>query len=272
LTSRTDPTANEIPAIGLGTWDLRGGPCVRAVRDALDIGYRHIDTAEMYENEREVGRGIKESGIPRDEIFLTTKLWTDHLTARTVPKSAEASLKRLGLDFVDLLLIHWPNERVPLTETLAAMERLREAGKVRRIGVSNFPPPLWREALALAPARVDQVEFHPFLNQAALLRFAAERDLELIAYTPLAKGRVADEPKIAATAEAHGRTPAQVALRWLIQHPRVAAIPKAARREHLEENFRVFDFELDENEMRTLSSLGKNLRFVDPGWAPEWNG
>ncbi len=265
------PTSKEVPAIGLGTWDLRGGACVRAVRDALEIGYRHIDTAEMYENERAVGRGIEESGIPRDEIFLTTKLWTNHLTARAVSKSTEASLKQLGTDYVDLLLIHWPNGSVSLTETLAAMERLREAGKARRIGVSNFTPSMWREALELAPARVNQVEFHPFLNQESLAGFAAERKLELIAYTPLAKGRVGDEPKIVKIAEAHGRTPAQVTLRWLIQHPGVAAIPKAARREHLKENLRVFDFELEESEMRALSSLGKKLRLVDPDWAPDWN-
>jgi 2,5-diketo-D-gluconate reductase B len=261
-----------IPPLGLGTWDLRGGECVGAVRNALEIGYRHVDTAEMYENEREVGRGLKESAVPRGEIFLTTKLWTDHLTKSAVPRSVEASLKRLGTDYVDLLLIHWPNESVPLAETLGAMERIRESGKAHRIGVSNFTPSMWREALELAPARVNQVEFHPFLDQRTLLKFADGRDLDVVAYCPLAKGRVSKEPAIAKIAGAHGRTPAQVTLRWLIQHPRVAAIPKAARREHVEENFRIFDFALDETEMEAISNLGKNLRLVDPSWAPDWAG
>jgi 2,5-diketo-D-gluconate reductase B len=265
------PSSIDIPPIGLGTWDLRGQGCIRAVRQALEIGYRHIDTAEMYENEREVGRGIRESGVPRETIFLTTKLWTNHLTKNAVPKTAEASLRRLETDYVDLLLIHWPNESVPLAETLGAMERVRESGKARHIGVSNFPPRMWREALELAPVAINQVEFHLFLQQDALLALAEERGLHLVAYSPLAKGRIANDPRVAEIARTHGRTPAQVALRWLVQHPRLAAIPKAARREHLEENFHIFDFELDEKEMRAFSSLGKKQRVVDPAWAPDWN-
>jgi 2,5-diketo-D-gluconate reductase B len=263
-------TEKDVPSLGLGTWDLRGSECVRAVRDAIGLGYRHVDTAEMYENEREVGRGLAESGVARDEVFLTTKLWTNHLTAESVPRSAERSLKRLGTEYVDLLLIHWPNASVPLAETLEAMERVRESGKTRRIGVSNFTPPMWREALAVAPARVNQVEFHPFLDQRSLVNCAADRGLALVAYTPLAKGRISKEPRILEIARAHGRTPAQVSLRWLIQHPRVAAIPKASSRAHLEENLRIFDFALAEDEMGVMSSLGKQLRLVDPGWAPDW--
>jgi 2,5-diketo-D-gluconate reductase B len=260
-----------IPALGLGTWDLRGNDCVRAVRDAIEIGYRHIDTAEMYENEKDVGRGVRESGAPRGGLFVTTKLWTDHLTRSAVPRSLEASLKRLGMDYVDLLLIHWPSASVPLAETLGAMERLRQSGKVLRIGVSNFPASMWREALELAPVNVNQVELHPYLDQRALLTFAGARALPLVAYTPIAKGRVAKDPTILDVARAHERSPAQVTLRWLIQHPRVAAIPKASRRSHLEENFRIFDFELDESEMGALSSLASDLRLVDPGWSPDWS-
>lgn len=260
-----------IPPLGLGTWDLRGTDCVRAVHEALDMGYRHVDTAQMYENEREVGRGLKESGVPREDLFLTTKLWLDSLTRKAVPKTTNECLKRLATDYVDLLLIHWPAASVPLSETLGAMSVLLGSGKARSIGVSNFTTGLWRQALELAPVGVNQVEFHPFLNQDDLVRFAREKDLRIVAYTPLAKGRASLEPAIVEIARAHGRTPTQVTLRWLIQHPGVAAIPKASRREHLRENLGIFDFELDEAEMKALSGLGRNLRLVDPGWAPDWN-
>ena len=260
-----------IPPAGLGTWDLRGKDCVRAVHEALELGYRHVDTAQMYENEREVGRGLRDSRVPRDEVFLTTKLWIDSLTRKAVPKATEECLKRLATEYVDLLLIHWPVADVSLSETLGAMTRLLESGRTRNVGVSNFTLPLWRQALELAPAGVNQIEFHPFLDQESLVRFARERDLRIVAYTPLAKGRVTREPSIVEIARIHGRTPAQVTLRWLIQHPGVAVIPKASRREHLRENLGIFDFELGSSEMRTLSSLGRNLRLVDPGWAPDWS-
>jgi 2,5-diketo-D-gluconate reductase B len=260
-----------IPPVGLGTWDLRGNDCLRAVREALELGYRHVDTAQMYENEREVGRGLKESRVPREDVFLTTKLWTDSLTRKAVPKATEQCLQRLETDYVDLLLVHWPVADVPLSETLSAMTRLVERGKTRHIGVSNFTIPLWRQALEIAPAGVNQVEFHPFLEQEDLVRFARERDLRIVAYTPLAKGRVTREPSIVEVARAHGRTAAQVTLRWLIQHPGVAVIPKASRPEHLRENFEIFDFELSPAEMRAVWTLGRNLRLVDPAWAPDWS-
>jgi 2,5-diketo-D-gluconate reductase B len=259
-----------LPLLGLGTWDLRGSECVRAVRDALEIGYRHVDTAQMYENEREVGRGLEESGVDRAHIFVTTKLWPNNLTRKKVASSFDASLKRLGTDYVDLLLIHWPNPDVPLEETLGAMTRLRESGKARAIGVSNFPVALWTRALELAPVRVNQVELHPFLDQSALLQLARERDLQLVAYTPIAKGKVASEPVIVEIAHAHDRTPVQVTLRWLVQQG-IAAIPKAARRDHLEENFGIFDFELTDAELDAITSLGRRQRLVDPGWAPDWD-
>lgn len=245
---------------------------MRAVREALEMGYRHVDTAQMYENEREVGRGLKESRVKREDVFLTTKLWLDSLTRKAVPTTIDQCLKRLATDYVDLLLIHWPSASVPLSETLEAMNRVLERGKTRAIGVSNFTLPLWRRALELAPVGVNQFEFHPFLGQTALVRFAGESDLRIVAYTPLAKGRVSHEPTIVEIARAHGRTPAQVTLRWLIQHPRVGAIPKASRSEHLQENLAIFDFELDEEEMQAITSLGRNLRLVDPGWAPDWDG
>jgi 2,5-diketo-D-gluconate reductase B len=260
----------EIPLLGLGTWDLRGRNCVRTVREALDLGYRHIDTAEMYENEREVGQGISVSSVARSDVFVTTKLWRDSLTRAAVPIHVEKSLKRLGTDYVDLLLIHWPNAEVPLEETLGAMTSLLEDGEARAIGVSNFPVPLWQHALELAPVYVNQVELHPYLTQKELLAFARHRALQLTAYRPIAKGRVAEEPEIQEIARAHGHTPVQVCLRWLVQQG-VAAIPKTGRRDHLEENLQIFDFELSDDEMETIASLDSGRRFVDPGWAPAWD-
>lgn len=263
-------TARPIPLLGLGTWDLRGAECVRSVREALDIGYRHVDTAQMYENEREVGRGLSESDVERDDLFVTTKLWLDNLTRRAVASSFEESLRRLAMEYVDLLLIHWPNADVPLEETLEAMNRLRESGKARSIGVSNFPVTLWRRALELAPVSVNQVELHPFLDQSALMDFARERDLQLVAYRPIAKGQVSEDAAIVDVARAHARTPVQAALRWLVQQG-VSAVPKSARRDHLEENLRVFDFTLSDAEMERIASLSRGLRFVDPDWAPGWD-
>ena len=262
--------AHLIPSLGLGTWDLRGADCVRAVREALDIGYRHLDTAQMYENEREVGRGLSESGVDREQVFVTTKLWLDNLTRKAVPSSFEESLKRLATEYVNLLLIHWPNAEVPLEETLEAMDRLRESGKARAIGVSNFPTALWTRALEMAPVPVNQVEFHPFLDQSALMGFARGRELQIVAYRPIAQGKVAEEAAIVEVARAHERTPVQVALRWLVQQG-VSAIPKSSRRGHLEENFRIFDFTLSDEEMERISALGRGLRLVDRGWATDWD-
>lgn len=263
-------SSRAVPDLGLGTWDLRGKECVRAVREALDIGYRHLDTAQMYENEREVGRGLSESRVPRETVFVTTKLWLDNLTAGKVRQSFEESLERLGTEYVDLLLIHWPNRDVPLEETLPGMEAIHATGNARGIGVSNFPTKLWSHALDLAPVPVNQVELHPFLDQRSLLEMSRERALKLVAYAPIARGRVSTDPTIVEIARAKDRTPAQVTLRWLLQQG-IAAIPKAARREHLEENFQILDFQLDDDEMHHISSLGRGLRLVDPGWAPDWD-
>ncbi|HXV65396.1 MAG TPA: aldo/keto reductase [Vicinamibacteria bacterium] len=260
----------EIPLLGLGTWDLRGSECVRTVAEALELGYRHIDTAQMYENEREIGRAIQDSPVDRDAVFVTTKLWRDSLTRAAVHRSVEESLRRLATDYVDLLLIHWPNDDVPLAETIEAMEGLREDGKTRAIGVSNFPEALWKQALDLAPVRVNQIEYHPFLDQTALLRFARERSLRLTAYRPIAKGRVAGNSTILRIARTYERTPVQVTLRWLVQQG-VAAIPKAARRTHLVENLGIFDFVLTDEAMSAIDAVRRDQRYVNPGWAPSWD-
>lgn len=239
--------------------------------DALAAGYRHIDTAAMYDNEAEVGRGLRASGIDRSEVWLTTKVWVDALEPQELRASLERSLHRLEVDQVDLLLMHWPSPDVPLERTLEAMTKLREERKTREIGVSNFPSALFREALDLAPVIVNQVEYHPFLSADAVLEVCEERDVELTAYRPLAKGKVDGEPVLHAIAAAHGKTPAQVALRWLIGQPRVSAVPKASTPERRRENLDVFDFELSPEEHARIDALPKDRREVKVAWAPDWD-
>lgn len=261
---------HRVPALGFGTFQLEGRDCYQGVRDALDIGYRHIDTAQMYGNEEQVGRAIEDSRISREDIFLTTKLWFDNLAPGRVRDTAEESLRKLRVEGVDLLLIHWPNDDVPLGDTLAAMLDLREEGKTRHVGVSNFTPSWLRRALERAPVLCNQVEYHPFLGQESLLDEAREHDLLLTAYSPLARGRVPKDSRLQEIGDAHGKSAAQVALRWLIQQPRVAAIPKASTAEHRRANFDVFDFELSEEEMERIHGLARGQRVIDPEFAPAW--
>ena len=260
-----------IPAIGFGTWRLRGRDCEEGVADALAAGYRHVDTAAMYDNEVEVGRGLRASGVDRADVWLTTKVWRDQLEPEPLRASLEGSLRRLDVEQVELLLIHWPNPEVPLERTLTAMIALREEGKTREIGVSNFPSKLFRQALDLAPVIVDQVEYHPFLSQEAVLRVCAERDVGLTAYRPLGKGEVAHHPVLHEIAEARGKTAAQVALRWLIEQPSVSAVAKSASPERRRENLDVFDFELSTEERARIDALPKDRRYVNEAWAPKWD-
>ncbi len=260
----------EVPKLGLGTWQITGRACRKAVCDALELGYRHIDTARAYGNEAEVGAGLRRSGIDRADVFVTTKLWYTRLRAAEVRSQVEGSLRELATDYVDLLLVHWPNPAVPLGETLAAMARLREEGRARHLGVSNFPVRLVREALEHAPILCDQVEYHPYLGQPALLSLARERDLMLTAYSPLARGRLLREPVLQEIGAAHGKTPGQVVLRWLLDQPRVTAVPKAASQEHRAANLEVFDFELSDAERGRIAGLERGLRTAQPSWAPDW--
>jgi 2,5-diketo-D-gluconate reductase B len=260
-----------IPKLGFGTWRLSGRECVEGVADALAAGYRHVDTAAMYGNEEAVGRGIAASPVERGEIWLTTKVWPDDLEPQRVRATLERSLGLLGTDYVDLYLIHWPNPRVPLAATLAAMTELRERGLTREIGVSNFPAAMFREALELAPVIVDQVEHHPYLGQEALLELCGERGVELTAYRPLAKGEVARDPVIAEIAEAHGATPAQVTLGWLIGRPPVSAVPKASTPERRRENLGALELELTPEERARIDALPKDQRAVDTTWSPTWD-
>lgn len=263
----------EMPALGLGTWKLEGQTCTDRVDDALAAGYRHIDTAQAYGNHEAVGTGLARSGVEREEVFLTSKLWFDNLHWDQVVATTEASLQQLGTDYLDLLLVHWPNPNVSLEETLGAMLDLRAKGMIRHLGVSNFPPSWVERAVEVAPVVVcDQVEYHPLLSQDHLLATLRERDMALVAYSPLAHGRIPGNETLAEIGRGHDRSAAQVALRWLLQQDAVAAIPKASSREHLEQNFDVFDFVLDEEEMRRIHALAeqRGRRTVDPDFAPRW--
>ena len=260
-----------IPKLGFGTWQLTGAACVDAVRDALEIGYDHIDTARAYDNEAQVGQALHDSGRNRDEVFLTTKLWYSDLSAIGVHDQLEQSLRDLRTEYVDLLLIHWPHPRIPLAETLLAMLEAREAGRVRHLGVSNFPSAMLREALEHAPLLCDQVEYHPYLGQPELLEVARERDLVVTAYSPLARGELLRDPVVREIAEDHGRSPAQVVLRWLLDQPNVATVPKAAAREHRAANLEIFDFELTDEQRGRIAGLERGRRTSDPSWAPDWD-
>ena len=271
MTQTIDVQGVTVPRVGFGTWQITGEECYEAVRHALELGYRHIDTARAYDNEEEVGRAIADAGVPREEVFLTTKIWTSEFGADALPRAAADSLRKLGTDHVDLLLLHWPNPDVPLEETLGALAREREAGRARLIGVSNFPPGLLERALRLGPVANDQVEFHPYLGQDRLLALAETHELFVTAYSPLAQGDVARDPVLREIGEEHGRTPGQVALRWLLDHERVVVVPKSASPQRRAENFDAFGFELSDDQRARIDALPKDRRQGDPSWAPDWN-
>jgi 2,5-diketo-D-gluconate reductase B len=263
----------KIPAIGLGTWELRGRTCARLVEQALRLGYRHIDTAQIYENEREVGDALRASGVPRNEVFVTTKVWTSHFAPHDLERSAKESLTKLRVTEVDLLLLHWPNPRVPLAETLDALAHVRKLGMTRHIGVSNFPVALMEEAFGKCPAPLvcNQVEYHPYLDQTRVRDACAQHDIALVAYSPIAKGRVRNDEVLAGIGRSHGKSAAQVCLRWLVQQ-KVAAIPRTSRLERLSENMAIFDFELAAAEMAEISAMSRSDgRLTDFGFSPKWD-
>lgn len=262
-----------IPAIGLGTWELRGNVCARIVERALSMGYRHVDTAEAYDNEREVGEGLRASGVTRADVFVTTKVWSDHLAPREFERATKESLTRLRLSELDLLLIHWPSASIPLAETIGALCRMKSAGLTRHIGVSNFTVALVAEAVQLAtePLVVDQVEWHPFIDQSKVRAVCRRYGLAVTAYSPIARGRIAGNDVIERIAAAHGKTAAQVSLRFLIQEGAIV-IPRTSRPERLAENLAIFDFVLDAQEMEDIRALANpDGRIVDWSGAPAWD-
>ncbi len=244
----------EVPAVGLGTSGMTGEECRRAVLEAFDLGYRHLDTAQMYDNEDAVGEAVGASDLDRDEVFLTTKILPENLAYDDLRASFEASLDRLDTPYVDLLLIHAPSDDVPLEESLEAMNELQRDGWVRHIGVSNFSVEETREAVERSetPILTNQVKYHPYNPQDDLLEYCLAADILLTAYTPLAKGEVFDDQRLIEIGTRHGRTPAQVTLRWLVQQAGVITIPKSSNPDHLAENIDVFDFELTEAEMAEI--------------------
>lgn len=266
-----------IPVIGFGTWPLKGEECARAVATAVEYGYRHIDTAAMYDNEAAVGEGLRASGIARNDVWVTTKVWWEDISDGALQRSAEASLKRLVLEQVDLLLIHWPNKAVPLAESIRALNDAKRRGLARYIGVSNFPSRMLDEAVALSgePLVANQCEYHPHLDQSKVLAACRRHGVAFVSYCPLGRGSVGgvlEEPAVREIAGRLGRTPAQVVLRWHIQQPGVVAVPKSGNPKRIAENFDVFGFTLDEADMRRLSGLAKpDGRVVNMAVAPEWD-
>lgn len=261
-----------IPAIGLGTWSLKTDTA-SAVSFALKSGYRHIDTAAMYGNEEQVGEGLRAGGVKREDYFVTTKVQPDDIDDGPLQKSAEASLRRLGLDQVDLLLIHWPNPAIPLARSIKGLNEAKRRGLARHIGVSNFPVRLLDEAMRLTgePLVCNQCERHPFIDQSAVLAACKRHGLAFVGYTPIGRGVFTDVPAVAKAAARHGKAAAQVVLRWHVQQGGVA-IPRSSKPERIAENFGVWDFTLDEAEMAAISSLTKpDGRMVNPAFAPEWD-
>lgn len=261
----------KVPAPGFGTWQLNDDEAYQGVKHALSIGYRHIDTAQMYANEAEVGKAIRDSDVNRHDVFLTTKISFKNLAPRKARESFHESLSRLNLDHTDLVLIHWPSpDGIPLEDTLEAMMRWVEEGKTRYIGVSNFPPSLLKKAMDLAPILTNQVEYHPFLSQERVLKVLREEDIMLTAYCPLAKGKVLDDSTLKEIGSEYGKSPAQIALRWLMQQDLVVPIPRSSNPAHRESNFDIFDFELSNEAMDRIHNLAEGDRLINPEAAPEW--
>lgn len=264
-----------IPLLGLGTWDLRGRACARIVEQALRLGYRHLDTAEMYDNEREVGEGLRGSGVKRSEVLVTTKIWPSHFAPRELERAAKDCVVRLRLTEVDLLLLHWPNPQVPLSETLGALCKMKQMGLARHIGVSNFTVAMIEEAARLSsePLVCNQVEMHPFLDQSKVVEVCRRHGMALVAYSPIARGGVKSDALLARIGKGHGKTAAQVSLRFLVQQG-IVVIPRTSKVERLAENQAIFDFELTAEEMSAIGALARrDGRIVDYAYSgsPKWD-
>ena len=264
-----------IPLIGLGTWELRGRTCARVVEQALRLGYSHIDTAEIYENERDVGEGLHAAGVRRNDVFVTTKIWPSHFAPRELERAARECLARLRLSDVDLLLLHWPNPQVPLSETIGALCKVKRDGLARHIGISNFTVALIEDAVKSSsePLVCDQIEYHPFLDQSKVIAACRAHGMAVVAYSPIARGAVRNDKVLARIAAAHKKTAVQVCLRFLVQQD-VVVIPRTSKLERLSENAAIFDFKLSDEDMNEIAALARrDGRIVD--WAysgrPNWD-
>jgi diketogulonate reductase-like aldo/keto reductase len=262
-----------IPVLGFGTMTLKEDLCVQLVEAALKLGYRHLDTAQMYGNEREVGSGMRGSGIRREDIFLTTKVWFTRLASGDFERSVDESLERLGVPWVDLLMIHWPNAQVPLADSIASLCKMKKAGVAKHIGVANFNVAMIEDAVKLAsePIAVLQIETHPYLDQSKVIAVARSHGMAVVGYCPLARGKVPADPVLQRTGAAHGKTASQIALRFLEQQ-KIIPIPRTSKRERLEENLGSLDFKLSEAEMAEIAKLARpDSRIVSPPQAPKWD-
>ena len=262
-----------IPQLGLGTYELRGKEASTVTEMALSMGYRHIDTAQMYGNETEIGTAIRRSGVDRDDLWVTTKVWHTELSEEKFIPSVQASLEKLSLDYVDLLLIHWPSPEVSVEEAVMGLMKAQDREYCRAIGVSNFPKAYVEAALEMgAEIITDQVEYHPLLDQRPLLHYLVEKQMSLTAYSPLAQGKIMSDPIVQDIADRYGKTPAQIALRWLIEQDEVLALPRTTNPKHLRNNLQVFDFKLDfEDKLALDARTEENHRVVNPDFAPEWD-
>lgn len=263
----------EIPKLGLGTWqNTDPEECVKSVKTSLNMGYKHIDTAQAYSNEEDVGKGLEEADVNREDYFLATKVWIDNLAHDDVLETAEESLEKLAVDSVDLLYVHWPARAYNPEETMDAFNQLVEEGKIDNIGVSNFSPEQIEEAQEYAETKIlaNQVEMHPLLQQEELVEYCQENDMYLVAYSPLARGKVFEVPELQEIAEKHGVSEAQVSLAWLMQHDNVVAIPKASSEDHIKDNWNARELELEERDIEKINSIHREDRQVDPDFGKGW--
>ncbi|RJF65658.1 aldo/keto reductase [Rhodopseudomonas palustris] len=263
----------EVPKLGLGTFKLQGKDCHEAVLTALAMGYRHIDTAEMYANEDAVGDALQDTDVPRDQIHLTTKVWWQNLAPDAIRKAFDQSRRKLKTDYVDFYLIHWPAPDMDLGAALETLLRIKDDGGIRAIGVCNFPLALMKQAVEDigAPIACNQVEYHVLLGQTQLLGYMQDKCIPLTAYAPLAQGRLASFPELQLLAEKHGATAAQIALAWLLEQDCVMAIPKARSEASQRSNLGALDIRLDQDDRAIIAKLPKDQRFVNPTFAPKWD-
>jgi 2,5-diketo-D-gluconate reductase B len=262
-----------LPRLGLGTFRMQGDVCRAAVESALGLGYRHIDTAEMYGNEDAIGPAIAASGVARQDMHVTTKVWHENLAPDAIRRAFDTSLKKLRLDHVDLYLVHWPSKNMNLPAMFETLLKLKEEGRTRAIGVANFNLALLKTVVEeiKAPIACNQIEYHVMLDQTPVRNYLAAKSIPLVAYCPLAQGRAASDATLTAIGRKHGASAAQVALKWLLDQDGVAAIPKASRRESQKANLDALHVGLDDEDRQAIAALPKNQRFVSPGFAPAWD-
>src|SRR5664279_5744631 len=262
-----------LPRLGLGTFRMQGDACRTAVESALGLGYRHIDTAEMYGNEEAIGAAIAAAGLPRRDLHVTTKVWNENLAPDAIRRAFDASLNKLRLDQIDLYLVHWPAKNMNLPAMFETLLKLREEGRTRAIGVANFNLALLKTVVEeiKAPIACNQIEYHVMLDQTPVRRYLASKSIPLVAYCPLAQGKVASDPTLLTIGRKHGASAAQVALKWLLDQDGVAAIPKASRAESQRANLDALNVGLDDEDMKAIAGLPKNKRCVNPGFAPDWD-